>query len=358
MAKGAFVQLLEQAPHDQARAKFNTFFGRQDINDKFNIPHGSSTCPVGDSIRHDGDAWILRQAQSRKLIMFNENHLNVAARAFVLELLPKLRKIGFTHIGFETLKPSTGESNNHNYTPASGHYSVEPVFAALIRNATKLGFNIFAYESAISIPADASFALRVKIREQAQAENLKQQIKSMPGDARIIVFAGWSHIAETPIPGFEGVDRWMAARFKQMTGIDPFTIDLNSCVYESNSNSGWAGHIYLSKEGVPLVTGQYTGAVDAQIRLPIPTDGYPKPAGFYRRVLGQPVMVPASLRSDKVSVLVQAWALEQEPPDVAFDRILLRPGENLPLYLPPGTYRLTATYGDGEIAGREVIEVE
>jgi non-heme chloroperoxidase len=82
---------------------------------------------------------------------------------------------------------------------------------------------------------------------------------------------------------------------------------------------------------------------------PVPTADDPAAAGFYRSSLGS--AVEAALRPDDTPVLVLAYRADQPPGEVAYDRILLRPGEQLPLYLPSGSYRLIAHQGDGAVIG-------
>ena len=55
-------------------------------------------------------------------------------------------------------------------------------------------------------------------------------------------------------------------------------------------------------------------------------------------------------------VLVEGRSLDSAA--VAYDRVLLRPGENLPLYLAAGgRFELVAYREDGTLVGREEIRV-
>lgn len=358
LAAGTFAEWIEEtSDHPQLRAALNTFLGRSDLNDRLgNIPQPSTDCPTEGAEEGTGTQWVLANAAEVRIVMFNENHYGVQARAFVRNLLGEMRNVGFTHIGFETFSPVTA-LEGRPYTPAEGAYTVEPVFAALVRDAAALGYEIFGYESTVRVPEGATVAERVDLREQGQADNLEDRIASADGEARFIIFAGWSHIAEEPIDGLAGRQRWMAARLKQKTGIDPLTVDLTSCVYTAADPNGWRGRIYLVRDGTPLVTGRYSGAVDAQVHLPVPAD-HPDAAGFFRSSLGNPISVPAALRLDDAPVLIQAYRVDQEEGEVAFDRVLIHPGEDLPLYLQAGSYTLVAYQGDGTQVGRATMEVD
>lgn len=358
LATGAFTEWIEETSYAQGRAALNTFFGRPDLNDSLGgISRPSTDCRTDGAGEAAGAQWVLASAAEARVVMFNENHYGVEARAFVRQLLGELRNAGFTHIGFEAFSPEI-ERAGRVHTPAEGSYTVEPVFAALVRDAATLGYEIFGYESTARPPEDASITERIDVREQAQAANLEERIGSEDGDARFIIFAGWSHIAEEPVDGPDGPLRWMAARLKQETGIDPLTVDLTGCVYTAAEPEGWHGRIHLAEDGTPLVSGQYSGAVDAQVHLPVPAADHPDPAGFFRSSLGGPVPVPVALRLDDAPVLVQAYRLDQQAGEVAFDRILLGPDEQFPLYLQAGSYTLIAHRGDGNIVGRATIEVD
>lgn len=357
MAQGAFEKLLAESTAPQTRATMNTFLGRPDFNPAISgIPRASMDCPVGDAVQVDGAAWVLEHAESRKLLMFNENHYGIQARTFVYELLPQLRELGFTHMGFEAVQP--GAEKDGRISPAAGYYTVEPVFAALVRLAADLGFQVFAYESTDKAPEGASVAEQVRIRELAQSRNIQGVIESASTDARFIVFAGWSHIAEIALDGWGEKTRWMAANLKESTGIDPLTIDLSGCAYASRNNHDWRGRAFLSENDVPVISGQYSGAVDAQIHLPIPVEGDASAAGYFRKSLGAAFPVPEALLPSEEPILVQAYKLGEEQDGVAFDRILLRPGENLPLYLPRGKYELIGHRGSGELVNKVVVEIE
>ncbi|MFU8878671.1 MAG: hypothetical protein ACNA7E_11055, partial [Wenzhouxiangellaceae bacterium] len=266
-------------------------------------------------------------------------------------------EMGFTHLGFEAFGDSLSDDDGQ-YKPASGFYTIEPTFAALIREAEATGFEIFGYEPNFEESQDMDAADRFALRESGQAENIQARIEAAPEDARFVIFAGWSHIAEQPTPAPGGPGKWMAARFKENTGIDPLTVDLTSCVYESEDPEDWQGRMLLAADGTPLVFGRDAHAFDAQIRLPVPPRNHPVAAGFYRQTLGQAVRVPDELRPGEQPVLVQARKLPMLDDSAAHDRVLLHPGEDLPLYLPPGEYELQSHRGDGEIIGRVRVVVE
>ena len=355
---------------DQVKATWLSYVGRQDrlADLEEAIPGPRTDCATSD--REDSgkwaraDDWILKAISDHRVVMFNENHYRIEARAFVLGMLPRLKEAGFTHIGFEAFqmpevmaeRAGKDDSGPWRYSPSDGNYTHEPVFAALVRKAGDLGMEIFGYEVSEHAPEDADMAEAIAMREQGQADNLIKRLDAAGADARILIFAGWSHIAkETMRDGH----RWMAARFRDQTDIDPLTIDLTTCVFPANADGRLsAARIPLANDDGPVVVGDYAGAVDAQVHLPVADDGESVP-GFYRQVLGVMTSIPSKLLDDAEPVLVRALRSDRESDAVPDDQVLVYPGESLSLYLPTGhSYQLVGHRGDGSLTARKTIAVE
>ncbi|UOK42260.1 MULTISPECIES: hypothetical protein [Flavobacterium] len=163
---------------------------------------------------------ILEIAKDEKIIMFNENHFYPNHRILVTQLLPELKKTGFSYIALETLaeKQDSILNNGGKLDMESGFYTREQHYAELIRTAQALGFHFVTYENFD----------KAKDRETGQAENLYNATFARDNNARVVVLAGISHIMEEP----DSKDKkWMAAIFKEKFGINPITFsqtDLNS----------------------------------------------------------------------------------------------------------------------------------
>ena len=137
----------------------------------------------------------------------------------------------------ETLQPDIDQANlDHRVTRGVGYYSADPVYAAIIRSAWALGYQLLAYEDEGKIyeddaqsgnyltpcdssakadwvtavkPIDETFVNKLQmVREKHQACNLTQAIGKMSGDAKMIIIVGYDHVRRTPDPS--GL-RWMAA---------------------------------------------------------------------------------------------------------------------------------------------------
>lgn len=363
IASGEFDAMIESVPdtldgngRNQLLGNFNTFLGRADLNSALKGLPSAKACIADEAHEQIGSSWMLDHARDAKVLMFNENHLTLASRTFVRSHLQELREQGFTHIGFEALSSFLDEKDPEQIIGA-GYYTIEPMFSALIREAAYLGFTIFGYESPSIEFSQGTFEEQRNAREKLQMQNIIKVIDSAPASSRFIIFAGWSHIAEVPLADSSsgGSFRWMASVFKEEAGIDPLTIDLTQCFYTSDASEEWQGRIFVADDGTPLVQGNYAGAVDAQIFLPV---GSAQTPDYYRSALGTSFAIPEQLRSDVFPVLVQARLAGHGKSAPAYDRILLRPGEDFPLYLESGEYEITSYQGDGSIIGELVVHIE
>ncbi len=173
--------------------------------------------------------YITKEAQNRQVIIINEAHHVSYHRFFTMLLIEKLCKIGFNYFGAETLTLADSNINSRGYPLInSGYYSVEPQYSNLIRQALSNGYKVFPYEPNI-VTNDAQ-------REIDQATNIAKILKENP-KARIVIHCGYSHILEG-----ENIGTWgkaMAGRLKEITGIDPLTVNqvsLTETFYHKNEN--------------------------------------------------------------------------------------------------------------------------
>ncbi|MES2453894.1 MAG: hypothetical protein V4594_00055 [Bacteroidota bacterium] len=152
-------------------------------------------------------AAILKQTKAQQVVMFNTSHHLPQHAYFVGGMLDSLYKQGFTHLALEAVGDPANIMKTGFVNLDDGFYTKDPVMSNLIAKAKAIGFTIVNYES----EADD--------REQGQAQNLADQIYKKNKDCRLVVLAGYGHIEETASP------KKMAGHFKDLTGIDPFTID-------------------------------------------------------------------------------------------------------------------------------------
>ena len=147
--------------------------------------------------------------------MINEAHHQPMHRVFTASLLQGLYDQGYRFLGLEALAHEDTLLNERGYPLlASGYYTQEPQFGNLVREALRIGYELFPYET--QARGDG------KEREIQQARNIRQMIEAHP-EGKFLIHCGFEHINEAE--GLTGWEKAMAGRVKEYTGIDPFTIN-------------------------------------------------------------------------------------------------------------------------------------
>lgn len=317
--------------------------GREDLNARVtDWPIRALPCTDSQHISQDVFAEIQKQALQTRVVMINEAHDQPHHRHFIREVATMLWESGYRVYAAETFSPFIEKSQNILYTRIDdGYYSNEPVFGALIREAKRMGYRLAPYEHSESA-GDMSLSQneRAVIREEGQAENLADLVASLDESERLLVHVGYSHSAEVPIFSFGGEDlAWMAVRFKEKTGIDPLTIDQTTCLSGIDS-------IRVFKDAGRTLPGQF----DIQIAHPAVEFEAGRP--IWRQKLGaKQVDIPELLLDPNTRVIIEA-RLHGEPLDsVPSDRVMLWPGETLPLLLAPGNYDIVSFKEPGGVVG-------
>ncbi|WP_147372501.1 hypothetical protein [Calidithermus terrae] len=305
------------------------------------FPAGTATEIPAGARQEEAVGAIVRAAKERRVVILNEAHHVPMHRAFALRLALALREEGFTHFAAETFLPGVAELARKGYPSLGmGHYSKEPVFGDLIRNAMRVGYRLVPYEPEGDVQS-------IEAREQAQADNLQRILQRDP-TARVLVYAGFHHVFESPDP-LGNV--WMAQRLKDLAGIDPLTIDQTTEAAFPVTTSA----VLRSANGVFVTLGQYAGRVDIQVLHPreVLVGGRPS---WLREWLGRkPVEVPSALLPVAQRVLVQAFVAGEGSDAVPFDQIVAEPGRKL--MLTPGRYELVSQDDMGRILARRSLEV-
>lgn len=291
--------------------------------------------------------YVRAMAESHTLVILNESHSRPQHRAFIGEVVDMLRAEGFTHYAAETLSIEGAQQLEGPAKVGQGGYIQDPVFARLLERIRASGMVLVAYEETEEQrlkEEGASVEEIVAVREEAQAQNLVDAVLGGAPETRMIVHVGYGHIEEVAT----GDIPMMAARLKSKTGIDPLTIDLVYC--------GSVG-------GEPLITPLINGrpahewsGTDFAVRLTEPTFTANRP-DYRRSADTRDIPVPAELRPAEGLVIIEARLMRQRDEVIPIDRLLLRPGEEIPLILPPGDYSVAAFNGEGLAAGPVRISV-
>jgi len=300
---------------------------------------------------------IRELASSRRVIMINEAHHDPRHRAFTMQLLEAMYDEGFRYFAAETLNEADTALAERGYpTAESGFYIVEPVYGSLVRTAIRLGYTVIPYESTNDLTADE--------REREQAANLQSRILKADPQAKVIVHAGWGHIFEAPVEGVVP----MAVRFRELTGIDPFTIDqtimrerarpelehplLRSALEEGRIE----GPTIFVRDGHPLSLAPES--VDATLFHPRASLSRGRPTWLSiggRRVAHS---VPTALVPSGVHALVRAWPVDEPSEAIPIDQVeVTSTGPRPALLLEAGTYRVEAQTAAGDLLGVTQMKV-
>jgi hypothetical protein len=169
----------------------------------------------------DATNYLLSEAQNRQVVMFNENHFIPEHRLLLSWMLDDFYKQGFRYLAVEGLwVDSIVQPNMLSIRKESGYYTRIPELSNMLYKASELGFYILGYDH---FKGD---------REGQQARNIYEKVLQKDPDARILVWAGFGHISERT----GGNRPMMAARFKELSSIDPLTIDQCDFVLKNDAH--------------------------------------------------------------------------------------------------------------------------
>ena len=328
-----------------------SFVGREDLTQRLQEnAYARPLCPV---LREDGLQAVVEAVGDARVVMINEAHDDPYHRWVIARLAEALAP-DFTVFAAETF---SNEVDTDALVPEAsmdiGWYSSEPIYGRQLRTLVDLGYRFAAYEITQEqrlVDRSEGFRASIAEREEAQAVNfIANALESYP-DARILVHVGYSHLNEVGGEDGEDTSRWFAARLRDKTGIDPLTITQTSCNVEAGTRVGSLIESPLVNGSDLPVTQRQPGWVDLFLGRPPMTftDGRPD----WRYAIGdQPVAIPETLTSDAGRVIIEARTPGEGVEMIPVERLMLYPGETLPLLLPQGEWVLTAWTEDGPLAG-------
>ena len=313
-----------------------SMFGREDLIADISKDYQSSHCSPQGSASSIFEE-ITKRARSTSIVIVTESHERSEHRGFIAELAGKLRPLGYGTLAMETL------SNNPRSTPdkylptflkqpdlpyfedGDGYYLSEAAFGRLGRKAKALGYRLLPYEPNDDQPSpDMTQDQRIALREEGQARNLAAYVRDNPR-AKLLIHVGYSHAAE--VPRADGA-KWMTARLKEKTGIDPLTISQTTC-------RGGGNTVRLSA----LPADQPTGTFDLIVDHPSSRFDRGRPE-WRKRAGDKAVSIPKELYPAAGWRVIEARPVGEPIASVPMDRVAIRRGENIALMLPPGRYRL------------------
>lgn len=289
---------------------------------------------------------LVRAARESRAVVINEAHHVARHRVLTRRLLPQLRELGFTHFAAEALKESDGGLAERGYpTAATGYYLGEPLYADLIREALALGYEVVAYEK----PGPPA------VREPGQAQNLAERIFADP-DARALIHVGYSHNLESA-ESFGGAGA-MAWHLRELTGIDPLTIDQTRMRERGRSEledplfrklvetfALESPAILVDGDGLPW---QPPGANrDFTVFSPPTRDHQGRPHWLYETGGRRALALPGNVCAPSESCVVEAHFADEGDDAVPIDRIEARSSDSVPiLVIPKEPLRIRALGAD------------
>jgi hypothetical protein len=304
-------------------------------------------------------------ADRRQVIMINEEHDTPMHRAFTMRLLPVLYKKGFRYFAPETIVDD--EINERGYaTQKSGYYQSDPVYGDLVRQAIRLGFKIVSYDLSpdCTNPPDNRDHCQ-DVRERAQAQNLYERILKNDSQAKILVHVGRTHNQKTKL------ETWalMGWHFRQITGIDPLTIDQTQMSERSRPDYERALFRYAVKKWnfaeptvFQIAKGKYWSepSYDLTVFHPravykdarptwLEMNGRRKSLTLYGKVENR--VAQPFLPQKEGMFLVQAFFADEPDEAIPIDQIIVTDAKRAPVLMLPakGNFRLRALDETGKV---------
>ena len=300
---------------------------------------------------------IARAARSRQVVMINEAHHVPQHRAFTLQLLAALRKEGYTWFAAETLHPDPGLAERGYPTAKTGAYIQEPLYGDLVRTALRLGFRVVPYEIETFEPGRG-----IEVRERAQAANLVERILKRDPRAKVLIHAGYGHISERTEP-----PRMMAGYFKEMSGIDPLTVNQTPMTEHGSPEYEQPLYRWAVDRGLVVepaifrdAAGEpWTASKGADMAVFHPRSRYENGRPDWLRMGGlrSPLPLPLACASPP-GCLVKARAAAEAADAIPVDQILVEAGKPAPaLMLPDGKFRIRVEDAKGALIDERMVTV-
>jgi hypothetical protein len=296
---------------------------------------------------------IVAQARTRRVVILNEAHHVPMHRAFAMRLAAALRKIGYTYLACETFSGGdAGVPAPGQVTAATGFYTREPTFANFVNSALADGWKLVPYDVITPPQPGQDWMDSIRAREQGEADNLVARIFAQAKDAKVFIYAGYSHAFKS-VPGATGDIDWMAERLRRATGLDILSVDQTE--FYAHPDRAAEHPLYASllaafpvaapvvlraPDGQYAVPGVARGHVDMQVIYPryAAHDGRPD---WLRTLAGRsPHPIPAALLPKQGRRIIKALRVGAMKDAVPADVVLAEAGKPAPvLMLPPGEFR-------------------
>ena len=290
--------------------------------------------------------YIVNRSTQHRIVVVNERHHTGSDRLLTLELLGPLAAQGFRYIAVETYL-FQDKINERGYPVTDqGYYSNEVVYAQMLRSAYELGFKIVGYEIEDNqiAPDDPENPVdRQAERDRTQAENIVARIMKDDPEAKVLVHCGYSHVREIKTSSWSP----MAYFLRELTGIDPLTIDQTRLSERSTPEEEHPWRQEAAQRGLlaanPVVLLDSTNElVDIQKSTDIEVFGlmteyeYERPSWMRMDGTRQPVWFNTPECVDK-SCILEAMNPAEAENAVPYDRVEANHVKRVALFLQPNS---------------------
>ena len=284
---------------------------------------------------------IARAARDSRVVIVESERHAPAQSAFVQDLVTRLAGDGFTVFADDglTLGPG-GASHPEVMLVSEGLVTRDPAQGRLVREAKRHHMTLVDPGVWWTSPAELSSLStdveRVR-RQDALASQVARRIFARDPSARVIIHA------ERPSNAAES-DAFKA-RVADLTGHMPLQIALLDCVAD------WADPAFLPSygDGAGIRADLVFAIPQPQVKAGRVTSG--------REQAESLVSLPMAFLAKDKPVLVEARRVGDPDLAVPEDRLMLLPGDRMPLILPPGDYRIEAWTRSGPVAAPVTVEV-
>ncbi|MGH1422338.1 MAG: hypothetical protein ACRBEQ_11010 [Hyphomonas sp.] len=335
---------------DYALAEMLALMGREDL----------ITSPENEGVSQCPRRWvdpvdsITQSSSNARVVVLVEHPHRSRQRAFINDVASALIDEGFSYYASDGFDLSNPPLNLPEFAKLNeGLFVREPIFGRLVRNLKSRDVNFLSLDLLMSPPVNQTpetLARHEASRRIMQADRLALTIMESDPESRIIVHlidpddvetVSYSNAVDFPISQF-------AERLREKTGVTPLMLGQTKC------RAAWTGSVMLPKLGRG---GRSVNKYGIVVAHPIDTlrDGRPE----WRRARGdKDVTVPNQFLTHSQPVIIEARRADDPEISVPEDRLLLLPGDNLPLLLPAGSYRIEGWTKNGPIAGPVEVLVE
>lgn len=299
----------------------------------------------------NAEEYITSQASKHQVVMINEAHYFPANRAFVLSMLRRFYDTGYRYMPIETIGDSL--INEKKYPDLNtGFYTKEPMYGEMIREAKRIGFKIIRYDYGLDKcddkGKDGYYCDR--FRDSLMAVHLNEIIKRDP-QAKILVYAGHDHIHEGTTTSWKK----MAQFFKEMTGINPYTVETTVQLehfYPQMDHKEFVAVNRLSKISKPVIALKgdepwHGDFVDVTVIFPKYLNKGSRPS--YLSLDGRRKFYNVGGRGIKPGELVQAFYANEKPGQRVPADQFIAGNQNEGLYLFKGKYELEIKDDNGNL---------